>query len=78
MKIMNVPHQPPPGPPFPTSPFQEQKLGRGNRIPTGTVTFLFTDIQGSTPLWEHQPEQMAAALRIHNAALRQALKPMEE
>jgi class 3 adenylate cyclase len=25
-------------------------------LPTGTVTFLFTDIQGSTPLWERAPE----------------------
>jgi len=42
--------------------------------PTGTVTFLFTDIQGSTPLWENQPEKMAAALEIHNAALHQAIE----
>jgi len=42
-------------------------------LPAGTVTFLFTDIQGSTPLWESQPEKMAAALKIHNAVLRQAI-----
>ena len=49
--------------------------GTGRRpLPTGTVTFLFTDIQGSTTLWERQPEQMAAALQIHNAALRQAFE----
>jgi predicted ATPase/class 3 adenylate cyclase len=39
-------------------------------FPTGTVTFLFTDIQGSTPLWEQEPEQMVRALQIHNDALR--------
>jgi class 3 adenylate cyclase len=31
-------------------------------LPTGTVTFLFTDIQGSTPLWKREPETMAVAL----------------
>ena len=30
--------------------------------PTGTVTFLFTDIEGSTRLWEQFPQAMAAAL----------------
>jgi hypothetical protein len=43
-------------------------------LPTGTVTFLFTDIVGSTPLWELQPEKMAVALQIHNAALRTAIE----
>ncbi len=43
-------------------------------LPTGTVTFLFTDIQGSTPLWERAPEKMAAALQIHNVTLRQAIE----
>ena len=43
-------------------------------LPTGTVTFLFTDIVGSTPLWESQPELMAQALTIHNDALRQAIQ----
>ena len=43
-------------------------------LPTGTVTFLFTDIQGSTPLWEREPEQMAEALQTHNTALRQAIE----
>jgi class 3 adenylate cyclase len=43
-------------------------------LPTGTVTFLFTDIQGSTPLWERQPELMSQALEVHNTALRQAIE----
>jgi class 3 adenylate cyclase/DNA-binding CsgD family transcriptional regulator len=42
--------------------------------PTGTVTFLFTDVQGSTSLWESEPEKMAEALKIHNTALRQAIE----
>ena len=31
-------------------------------LPIGTVTFHFTDIGGSTQLWERQPEAMRAAL----------------
>jgi class 3 adenylate cyclase len=38
-------------------------------LPTGTVTFLFPDIQGSTPLWEREPQQMAAALQALNATV---------
>jgi hypothetical protein len=30
--------------------------------PAGTVTFLFTDIEGSTRRWEQDPEVMAADL----------------
>jgi predicted ATPase/class 3 adenylate cyclase len=44
------------------------------KIPTGTITFLFTDIEGSTQLWEKFPEQMAAELRRHNTLLRQAIE----
>src|SRR5437867_1975424 len=33
--------------------------------PTGTVTFLFTDIEGSTRLWEQHPEAMEPALARH-------------
>src|SRR5687767_11295007 len=37
-----------------------------SELPTGTVTFLFTDIEGSTRLWEQHPEAMAAALTRHD------------
>ena len=36
-------------------------------FPTGTVTFLFTDIAGSTALWETDPVAMRAALCRHDA-----------
>ena len=42
-------------------------------LPSGTVTFLFTDIEGSTPLWEREPEQMRLALARHDAILRTAI-----
>jgi len=38
-------------------------------LPSGTVTFLYTDIEGSTPLWEREPEAMRAALAIHDGIL---------
>ncbi|MFN7954939.1 MAG: adenylate/guanylate cyclase domain-containing protein [bacterium] len=40
--------------------------------PSGTVTFLFTDIEGSTQLWEHHPEWMATAHARQEAILRDA------
>src|SRR5438876_3657979 len=43
-------------------------------LPTGTVTFLFTDIEGSTRLWEQHPEAMRAALARHDALLRHAIE----
>src|SRR5438552_11432754 len=36
-------------------------------LPTGTVTFLFTDVEGSTRLWERHPEAMRSALVQHDA-----------
>ena len=43
-------------------------------LPAGTVTFLFTDIEGSTPLWESKPQAMKAALARHHAILREAIE----
>jgi predicted ATPase/class 3 adenylate cyclase len=42
--------------------------------PTGTVTFLFTDIEGSTRLWEKQHAAMQVALAQHDAILRNAIE----
>jgi class 3 adenylate cyclase len=41
-------------------------------LPSGTVTFLFTDIEGSTRLWEYYPQAMRAALARHDALIRAA------
>ena len=43
-------------------------------LPTGTVTFLFTDIEGSTHLWQEQPEAMAVAHARHDEILRNAIE----
>lgn len=43
-------------------------------LPEGVVTFLFTDIEGSTSRWEHEPEAMQAALARHDAILRDAIE----
>jgi predicted ATPase/class 3 adenylate cyclase len=42
--------------------------------PSGTVTFLFTDIEGSTGLWESAPEAMQGALKRHDELLRSTIE----
>lgn len=42
-------------------------------LPSGTVTFLFTDIEGSTRLWESQQAAMQAALPRHDELVRQCI-----
>jgi formylglycine-generating enzyme required for sulfatase activity/class 3 adenylate cyclase len=43
-------------------------------LPTGTVTFLFTDIEGSTQRWDKHPDAMRAALERHDVLIRQAVE----
>src|SRR5215213_5386890 len=45
-------------------------------LPTGGVTFLFTftDIEGSTRLWDAHPDAMARAVAVHDAILRAAIE----
>jgi predicted ATPase/class 3 adenylate cyclase/Tfp pilus assembly protein PilF len=42
-------------------------------LPSGTVTFLFTDIEGSTKRWEQHPQTMPSTLARHNAILHEAI-----
>ena len=42
--------------------------------PTGTVTFLFTDIEGSTQLWQKCPTTMQRALARHDDLLRHVIE----
>src|SRR5437868_13478266 len=42
-------------------------------LPSGTVTFLLTDVEGSTALWEEAPETMRGALARHDALFEEAV-----
>src|SRR5208282_3107104 len=55
----------------PMGPFPKTSIH--DPVPTGTVTFLFTDIEGSTKLWEAHPEMMRVALARQNALVRAAI-----
>ena len=43
-------------------------------LPSGPVTFLFTDIEASTRLWEEHPDEMRDALARHDGMLRGAIE----
>ncbi|CAM2950718.1 LuxR family transcriptional regulator [Mycobacterium intermedium] len=55
------------------SPLNWSELGLTELLPTGTVTLLLADVEGSTRLWETQPEQMAAALAQLNQAVNRSI-----
>ncbi|AYE97494.1 LuxR family transcriptional regulator [Mycobacterium paragordonae] len=60
------------------------ELGVSELLPTGTVTLLLADVEGSTRLWETQPEQMTAALALLNrtvddtVAAHDGVRPVEQ
>jgi len=43
-------------------------------LPQGTVAFLYTDVEGSTRLWQAQPDQMPCALERHETLIREAVE----
>ena len=47
-----------------------------SELPTGTVTLLLADVEGSTRLWETQPEEMAAAVARLDRTLSESSPPM--
>src|SRR5215212_982995 len=49
-------------------------ISQTSNLPTGTVTFLFTDIEGSTRRWEENPRAMKADIAVHDAVLREAIE----
>ena len=54
------------------------RVGRGDAMtaaaPSGVVTFLFTDVEGSTRRWEADADGMRAALAAHDEVLRTAIE----
>ncbi len=48
---------------------QEQRV----TLPTGTITFAFTDIEGSTARWERDRAAMQDAVRRHDSLMRAAI-----
>jgi len=60
------------------------ELGVSGLLPTGTVTLLLADVEGSTRLWETQPEQMTAAMARMNQvvsdtiATHSGVRPVEQ
>ncbi len=43
-------------------------------LPEGIVTFVFTDVEGSTQLWEEAPESMMEALNLHDQVISEAVE----
>ncbi len=61
--------------PIPSSTAAEDGAAtlNGPQRPSGIVTFLFSDVEGSTRLWEEQPAAMSAALARHDALMQEAI-----
>ena len=53
-------------------------MGRGDAMtaaaPSGVVTFLFTDVEGSTRRWEADADAMRAAIATHDELLRKVIE----
>lgn len=58
----------------PDCPAYPLRVSQPVQAPSGTITLLFTDVEGSTKLWETEPEPMARALRRHDEMLRAAVE----
>ena len=43
-------------------------------LPSGVVTFLFTDVEGSTQIWEDRPVEMEGALAAHDEIVRRTIE----
>jgi class 3 adenylate cyclase len=54
--------------------FPPLRLTTSQSGPTGKVTLLFTDIQGSTAQWEADAETMEKSLALHNKLFRDLMK----
>src|SRR5574341_2188630 len=52
----------------------ETNLFFSSSLPTGTLTFLFTDVERSTRLWELRPEEMRAAMARHDELIESSVR----
>ena len=69
---------------LPAALFEEEEESGASRLPrksvlppgteSETATLVFTDIRLSTMIWETAPEGMRAALKIHNAVMREVMQ----
>jgi predicted ATPase/class 3 adenylate cyclase len=48
-------------------------VSRQPGMPSGMVTFLFTDVEGSTRLWAANPDAMSGSLAVHDTVVRAAI-----
>ena len=69
LAVDQLPTSTPDGGHIPSSPAMAATDAPAVRPPSGTVTFLFTDIEASTQLWEQHPQAMRVALARHDAIL---------
>ncbi len=53
---------------------KKSRASRAASRPSGTVTFLFSDIEGSTQRWERDRDAMTIALSRHDALMRDAIE----
>lgn len=53
---------------------ERMRAGWASSLPTGVLTFCFTDIVGSTALWESQPAAMSHALVLHDKTIATAVE----
>jgi predicted ATPase/class 3 adenylate cyclase/DNA-binding CsgD family transcriptional regulator len=67
-----------------TPQVDRSELGMSGLLPTGTVTLLLADVEGSTRLWQTQPEEMAVAVECLNqtasdvVASHDGVRPVEQ
>lgn len=57
------------------TPYEAPREGEPRPLPSGTVTFMMTDIEGSTTLWEQHPAAMKEAIRFHDEAIETSVAP---